>query len=93
MSIDVDADLLGSALSQVVRAASTDESRQVLTGVLWEIEAGSVTLAATDSYRLAVRTLDVAGGPAELSAWCFRRARWPSSRVRCRVRPARSPQR
>ena len=65
VSIEVDAALLGSALSQVVRAASTDESRQVLTGVLWEIEAGNVTLAATDSYRLAVRTLDVNGGPAE----------------------------
>jgi len=65
VSIEVGAALLGSALSQVVRAASTDESRQVLTGVLWEIEAGSVTLAATDSYRLAVRTLDVNGGPAE----------------------------
>ena len=65
VSIEVDSTLLASALSQVVRAASTDESRQVLTGVLWEIEAGSVTLAATDSYRLAVRSLDVVGGPPE----------------------------
>jgi DNA polymerase III subunit beta len=65
VSIEVDSTQLASALSQVVRAASTDESRQVLTGVLWEIEAGSVTLAATDSYRLAVRSLDVVGGPPE----------------------------
>jgi DNA polymerase III subunit beta len=65
VSIEVDSTMLASALSQVVRAASTDESRQVLTGVLWEIEAGSVTLAATDSYRLAVRSLDVVGGPPE----------------------------
>ncbi|MGH2754997.1 MAG: DNA polymerase III subunit beta [Actinomycetota bacterium] len=65
VAIAVDAGSLGSALSQVVRAASTDESRQVLTGVLWEIDAGEVTLAATDSYRLAVRTLEVIGGPAE----------------------------
>ena len=65
MEVEIDAGALAVALAQVVRGASVDESRQVLTGVLWEIEAGSVTLAATDSYRLAVRTLPVAGGPAE----------------------------
>ncbi|MEA2462193.1 MAG: polymerase subunit beta [Actinomycetota bacterium] len=63
--IDLDASALSIALSQVVRAASGDESRQVLTGVLWEIEAGSVTLAATDSYRLAVRSLSASGGGTE----------------------------
>ncbi len=64
--IEADASLLAVALSQVVRSASTDESRQVLTGVLWEIGAGEVTLAATDSYRLAVRSFPVEGGPAEV---------------------------
>ena len=64
--IEADASLLALALSQVVRSASTDESRQVLTGVLWEIAAGEVTLAATDSYRLAVRSFSVEGGPAEV---------------------------
>jgi len=63
--ISVGAASLGTALSQVVRSASTDESRQVLTGVLWEMEAGALTLAATDSYRLAVRSLEVEGGPPE----------------------------
>lgn len=57
---------LATALSQVVRSASPDESRQVLTGVLWELEKDSLTLAATDSYRLAVASVAVAGGPAEL---------------------------
>lgn len=66
VNIEVDGAQLAIALSQVVRAASTDESRQVLTGVLWEIESGSLTLAATDSYRLAVRNVPVSGGPAEL---------------------------
>jgi DNA polymerase-3 subunit beta len=64
-SVEVEATDLGVALSQVIRSASTDESRQVLTGVLWEIETGGVTLAATDSYRLAVRKLEAAGGPPE----------------------------
>jgi DNA polymerase III subunit beta len=64
--VEVDGNLLATALSQVVRSASGDESRQVLTGVLWELESGSLTLAATDSYRLGVRALKVDGGPAEL---------------------------
>jgi DNA polymerase-3 subunit beta len=64
--VEIDGPALATSLSQVVRSASGDESRQVLTGVLWEIESGSLTLAATDSYRLGVRTLKVDGGPAEL---------------------------
>jgi DNA polymerase-3 subunit beta len=65
IEVELDGPALATALSQVIRAASADESRQILTGVLWEIEAGSVTLAATDSYRLAVRSLEVVGGPPE----------------------------
>ena len=37
----------------------------MLTGVLWEIESGNLTLAATDSYRLAVRTIAVEGGTTD----------------------------
>ncbi|HYI46343.1 MAG TPA: DNA polymerase III subunit beta [Actinomycetota bacterium] len=62
---DIDADTLAVALSQVVRSASGDESRQILTGVLWELSENSLTLAATDSYRLGVRDLEVSGGPSE----------------------------
>lgn len=65
VTVEVAAEALAGGLSQVVRAASSDESRQILTGVLWEIGSGSLTLAATDSYRLSVRTLDVNGGTAE----------------------------
>jgi DNA polymerase-3 subunit beta len=64
-TVVVDADALGVALSQVIRASSGDESRQILTGVLWEIQSETLTLAATDSYRLAVRTLDIGGSVAE----------------------------
>ncbi|MEX0989961.1 MAG: DNA polymerase III subunit beta [Actinomycetota bacterium] len=45
------------AVGQVARAASRDEARPVLTGVLLEISREGVTLVATDSYRLAVRDL------------------------------------
>jgi len=43
------------AVAQVARAASTDDARPVLTGVSLEATAGTLTAAATDSYRLAVR--------------------------------------
>lgn len=45
------------AVTQVGTAASTDEARPILTGVLFEAEADYLRLVATDSYRLAVRDL------------------------------------
>lgn len=51
------ADELSSALSQVVRAASSDDARPILTGVLLTAHEGGLRLVATDSYRLAVRDL------------------------------------
>lgn len=59
---DVEAVTLSSsqvsdALRQVVRAASTDDARAVLTGVLLASEETGVKMVATDSYRLAVRDL------------------------------------
>ena len=48
---------LAEALRQVVRAASTDDARPLLTGVLMTTEDDVVRLVATDSYRLALRDL------------------------------------
>lgn len=50
--------VLGEGLRQVVRAASTDDARPLLTGVLMANENGAVRLVATDSYRLAMRDLE-----------------------------------
>jgi DNA polymerase-3 subunit beta len=47
----------GAAVSQVAVAAGKDDTLPVLTGVRIEIEGDTLTLAATDRYRLAVRTL------------------------------------
>jgi DNA polymerase III subunit beta len=47
----------GDALRQVVRAASTDEARPILTGVLLAAENDGLRMVATDSYRLAVADL------------------------------------
>lgn len=48
---------VADALKQVVRAASTDDARAVLTGVLITADDDGVRMVATDSYRLAVREL------------------------------------
>jgi DNA polymerase-3 subunit beta len=53
----VEADVLRAAIGQVAFAASPDESRQILTGVLVQFEDTQLTLAAADGFRLAVRTV------------------------------------
>lgn len=63
-SVDVDGRELLSALSQVGVAASTDEARPTLTGVLFESEGDDLRLVATDSYRLAVREVKSVAGLA-----------------------------
>jgi DNA polymerase III subunit beta len=52
------ADEFAGRVAQVARAASTDDARPVLTGVYVEASADSLVMAATDSYRLAVLTVD-----------------------------------
>jgi DNA polymerase III subunit beta len=49
--------LLKLALQQVVIAASSDEARPVLTGVYWHTFEGKLHMVATDSYRLAEKSL------------------------------------
>jgi DNA polymerase-3 subunit beta len=56
-AVTLPAETMAEALKQVVRAASTDDARAVLTGVLLASEEDGVRMVATDSYRLAVRDL------------------------------------
>ena len=56
-AVTLRAETMSDALRQVVRAASTDDARAVLTGVLLASEDDGVRMVATDSYRLAVRDL------------------------------------
>lgn len=55
--VTIESAMLAAALRQVVRAASTDNDRPVLTGVLMAATETGLRLVATDSYRLAVRDL------------------------------------
>jgi DNA polymerase III subunit beta len=54
--------LLAEGLRQVVRAASNDDARPLLTGVLITGDGDTMRLVATDSYRLALRDLQGAAG-------------------------------
>jgi DNA polymerase-3 subunit beta len=48
---------LTEAVRQVVRAASHDDARPLLTGVLLSSVEGSIRMVATDSYRMALRDM------------------------------------
>lgn len=56
-AITVDAAPLAEALRGVTPAASRDDARPILTGVLLTARNNGLRLVATDSYRLAVRDL------------------------------------
>lgn len=53
----IPASVLKKSLQQVIMAASNDEARPVLTGVLLHVKDGKLFMAATDSYRLAEKQL------------------------------------
>ena len=55
----IPAPALADAVELVARAASRDDMRPVLTGVLVSAEGTEMTLVATDSYRLAVKRTEL----------------------------------
>lgn len=62
---EIDPKALREAISQVVFSAATDDSRPVLTGVDLTIEGDTLTFAAADGFRLAVRHLKLKKKVAE----------------------------
>jgi DNA polymerase-3 subunit beta len=64
----VDADAVLETAGRVSRAASRDESRPVLTGILVRFEGEKLIMAATDSYRLAVKETTMGSGGPDLDA-------------------------
>lgn len=52
-------DDLRAAIEQVAFAAASDDTRPVLAGVLFKLQDTTATLAATDGFRLAVKTLEL----------------------------------
>lgn len=55
-------DLLKDVVRQTVYAVSLSETRPVLTGVKWTMQDGKLECVATDSHRLAQRSVPVENG-------------------------------
>jgi DNA polymerase III subunit beta len=65
---EVEAGSLLETVQRVSRAASRDESRPVLTGILVRFEGSRLMMAATDSYRMAVKETELEASGPELEA-------------------------
>jgi DNA polymerase-3 subunit beta len=79
--VAIDAEAVLETATKVSRAASRDESRPVLTGILVRFEGENLVMAATDSYRLAVKETSMSGSGPELDAIVPARALMELSRV------------
>ena len=53
---------LRSMIDESIFAVSTNESRPVYMGSLFELEGGRLTMVSVDGYRMAIRREDVKGG-------------------------------
>ena len=58
----IPAQALTETVDVVARAASRDDMRPVLTGVLVSAEGDEMTMVATDSYRLSFKRTEIEGG-------------------------------
>lgn len=62
--ITMPAPALAETVERVARAASRDEVRPILTGIMVSVEGSTLTMVATDSYRLSVKRTELEGGVA-----------------------------
>jgi len=65
-SFSVKATDLKEAINMVSFASALDETRPVLAGVFMSVKKGKLAMAATDSYRLAEKVIDVAESNRDL---------------------------
>src|SRR5262249_39157262 len=77
----VEKEALLHTISRVGRAASRDESRPVLTGILVRFEGAKLVMVATDSYRLSVKETALTEQVPELEAIIPARALTELTRV------------
>jgi len=63
--VELPAEALQETIGRTARAASRDEARPVLTGVLVTVAEKQLTMVATDSYRLAVKRTELESAVAE----------------------------
>jgi DNA polymerase III subunit beta len=58
-ALQISASVFASTIDRVARAASRDETRPVLTGILVSVSGDELRMVATDSYRLSVKETPV----------------------------------
>jgi DNA polymerase-3 subunit beta len=64
-AVAIDCDAFVEVATHVEKAASRDESRPMLTGILVTVQDGALTMVATDSYRLSVARAQLIDGDWE----------------------------
>jgi DNA polymerase III subunit beta len=80
-TFSVDREAMLETIARVARAASRDEARPVLTGVLVQFAGAKLVMAATDSYRLAVKETALESPAPDLEAIVPSRALQELSRI------------
>lgn len=60
--IAISGETLRDAIDEVLASASREDNRPVLTGVYFNIDGETITLASADGYRLTVRKVQFDGG-------------------------------
>jgi DNA polymerase-3 subunit beta len=63
--IQMPGDTFAATVERVARAASRDETRPVLTGILVSLAESELRMVATDSYRLSVKETPLPGAAVE----------------------------
>ena len=71
----IPSDIFATAVNQVAVASGRDDSLPTLTGIHVDINKDSITLAATDRYRLAVREVNWTPNDPEMTTSALLRAR------------------
>ena len=56
-SIEVDQNVLKNMIRKTIFAVSSEESRPIFTGCLFEVESNKLSLVAVDGFRLALRSI------------------------------------
>lgn len=65
--IEVEAGVVDRLAAHTSFAASTEDTRPILNGVLWEIAEGRMQMVATNGHRLAQYSVEVEGGGGDRS--------------------------
>jgi DNA polymerase III subunit beta len=67
-ALELPVEPLRETINRVASAASRDDARPVLTGILLKVEGEELTMVATDSYRLAVKRTPLGSPATEIEA-------------------------